>query len=109
MFQIVINTLLSTLTGAIIGYCAKIVKDHKEKTRKEKENENLQNTALMNLLKNNLTSTYFIYNELKQIPDYVYQSFLDMLEVYEKLGGDGFIHTIAGKTEKWDIVKTDIL
>ena len=37
MFQIVINTLLSTLTGAIIGYCAKIVKDHREKTRKEKD------------------------------------------------------------------------
>ena len=46
---------------------------------------------------------------MKKIPDYVYENFLDTLKVYETLGGNSYIHTIARKMEQWEITKTDIL
>lgn len=109
MLRTILTVSVSTLTGSIIGYLISLLKRYKEKLRQKTENESLQNTALQALLKNQLTNTYFVYNELKQIPDYAYQNFLDMLKVYESLGGNGFIHTIAKKMESWEITKTDIL
>lgn len=109
MIQTILTVSVSTITGSIIGYLISILKKYKESLKQKTENENLQNIALQALLKNQLTNTYFVYNELKKIPDYAYQNFLDMLKVYESLGGDGFIHTIARKMESWEITKTDIL
>lgn len=105
----VLNTIITFVVSGILGYLVKTIKEYKSKLDKKTTNEELQNKALMTLLKNDLTSTYFVYNQLKQIPDYVYQNFLDELEVYESLGGDGFIHNIAKKMESWEILKTDVL
>ena len=109
MIQTILTVSVSTITGSVIGYLISMVKKYKEKFAQKNENEKLQNTALQALLKGQLTNTYFVYNELKKIPDYAYQNFLDMLQVYESLDGDGFIHTIARKMESWEITKTDIL
>lgn len=109
MVDKMINTIITFIISGTLGYFVSTAKNYKKKLQDKKENENLQNKALLTLLKNNLTSTYFIYNELKQIPDYVYQNFLDELIVYESLGGNGFVHNIASKMEKWEIVKTDVL
>ena len=105
----IINTIITFIVSGALGYFVKTIKDYKSRLKKKTNNEVLQNRALLTLLKNNLTSTYFVYNELKQIPDYVYQNFLDELQVYESLGGDGFIHKIAKKMEDWEISPTDIL
>lgn len=107
--EIIINTIITFIVSGTLGYLVKTIKDYKAKLKKKTSNEVLQNRALLTLLKNNLTSTYFVYNELKTIPDYVYQNFLDELNVYESLGGDGFIHKIAEKMESWEISPTDIL
>lgn len=104
-----INTVITFIISSILGYCVSVIKNYKSKLQQIKQNENLQNIALQALLKSQLTNIYFVYNEMKQIPDYAYQNFLDMLKVYESLDGDGFIHTIAKKMENWDISKTDIL
>lgn len=109
MIHTIITVSISTITGSVIGYLISVLKKYKEKLQQKTENESLQNTALQALLKGQLTNIYFVYNELKKIPDYAYQNFLDMLKVYESLGGDGFIHTIAKKMENWEITKTDIL
>lgn len=98
----VVLTIVGFVTTGLLGYLTAKVKDFKKK-------EKMQNMALLTLLKGNLTNTYFVYNELKTIPDYVYQNFLDTLNVYESLGGDGFIHTMAKKMESWEMAKTDIL
>lgn len=98
----VVLTVVGFIVTGVLGYLTAKVKN---KTK----NEKLQNAALQALLKSQLTNTYFVYNELKKIPDYVYQNFLDLLQVYESLNGDGFIHNIAKKMESWDIVKTDVL
>lgn len=109
MIDKIISTVITFIISGSLGYCASMMKNYKKKLQDKKSNEELQNKALLTLLKNNLTSTYFVYNELKQIPDYVYQNFLDELIVYESLNGNGFVHKIAKKMETWEIVKTDIL
>lgn len=103
------NTVVTFVVSGVLGYCVSRMKDYKKKLQQKESNEKLQNLALQALLKSQLTNTYFVYSELKQIPDYAYQNFLDLLKVYENLDGDGFIHTIAKKMESWEIVKTDIL
>ena len=109
MIQTILNTAITTLVGVILGYCVSTIKKYREKIKTDKEKENIQNVALRTILKNQLTNTYYVYNEMKRIPDYMYQNFLDLLEVYEKLGGNSYIHTIAKKMENWEISKTDIL
>lgn len=109
MITTAINTAITVVVSSLLGYCIGVIKNHKVKIDKKNENEDVQNIALQTLLKSTLTNIYFVYSELKQIPDYIYQNFLDMLKVYEKLNGDGFIHTLAKKMETWDIIKTDIL
>ena len=98
----VVLTVVGFITTGIIGYLS-------AKVKSKTKNEKMQNLALQALLKSQLTNTYFVYNELKKIPDYIYQNFLDLLKVYEGLDGDGFVHTLAKKMESWEIVKTDIL
>lgn len=105
----IISTSITFVVSSILGYCLSIIKNYKKKLNEKIQNETLQNVALQTLLKSQLTNIFFVYNELKEIPDYVYQNFLDMLNVYEGLGGNSYIHTIAKKMETWEIVKTDIL
>lgn len=109
MTHTIINTAITFIISSILGYCVSVIKNYKKKLKDKTNNEQVQNLALQALLKSQLTNTYFVYSELKKIPDYAYQNFLDLLKVYESLGGDGFIHTIARKMEAWEIVKTDIL
>lgn len=107
--ETIISTAITFIVSGLLGYGVSTIKNYKKKLKDKNANELLQNKALLTILKNNLTSTYFIYNELKQIPDYVYQNFLDGLEIYENLGGNGFVHKIAKKMEDWEITKTDIM
>lgn len=109
MGNTILNTIITFVISSILGYCVSLIRSYKNKLKENRKNENIQNMALLTLLKGNLTNTYFVYNEIKKIPDYAYQNFLDTLSVYEGLGGDGFIHNIAKKMEEWEITKTDIL
>ena len=109
MIHTILIASVSTITGSVIGYLISVLKKYKDNLSQKNENEILQNTAIRTILKSQLTKTYFVYSELKKIPDYVYQDFLDMLKVYESFGGNGFVHNLAKKMENWDITKTDIL
>lgn len=102
-------TILGILITSSVGYLSCKVRNYRKNLKGKESNEELQNVAIKTILKSQLVKTYFVYNEMKEIPDYVYEDFLDMLKVYESFGGNGFIHTIAKKMENWEIVKTDIL
>ena len=65
--------------------------------------------AIMTLLQSNLTNTYFLYDDVKAIPDYIYKNFLNELKAYEGLDGNDYVHTIAEKMKSWKIIRTDIL
>lgn len=109
MIQTIISTIITFIISSIFGYCVSIIKSYKKQIEKSKNNEYIQNMALKSLLKSSLTNIYFVYSELKEIPDYAYENFLGMLKVYENLGGNGFIHTLADKMKSWKITKTDVL
>lgn len=105
----IILTIVGMATTGIVGFMAAKIKQYKERLKEKEEEFNLQKEANMLLMQNQLTNTYFVYEQLKKIPDYVYQNWCNMEECYEKLGGNSYIHILADKMKSWDFEKTDIL
>lgn len=102
MVEQIIKTIIGYVIPTLLGYLiAKL-------TNYRKKNNSMKN-AIMTMLQSNLTNTYFLYNEEKAIPDYMYKNFLNELKAYEGLDGDDYIHTIAEKMKDWEIIRTDIL
>ena len=108
IFKIVL-TVVGVLTTTATGYMIAKVKQYKEKIKDKEEEAKLQKEANMLLMQNQLTNTYFVYEQLKKIPDYVYQNWCNMARCYEKLGGNSYIHVLDEKMKSWDFEKTDIL
>lgn len=102
MTQQIIDIVLKYIIPIILGYCISLLKNYKKKAT-------ATNSALKIMLQNNLTNTYFVYSSKKKIPDYIYKNWINMLDEYEKLEGNDYIHTLAEKMKNWEIVRTDIL
>ena len=102
MLEQIIKSIISYVIPAILGFLIAKLTNYKKK------NDSLKN-AIMTMLQSNLTNTYFLYEKVKVIPDYVYKNFLNELKAYEGLNGDDYIHTIAKHMESWEITRTDIL
>ena len=100
--QDIIIKVINYFLPIILGYCVAVIKSYRKKA-------NATNRALKIMLQNNLTNTFFVYSEKEAIPDYVYRNWLNMLDEYEALDGDDYIHTLAEKMKSWKIVRTDIL
>lgn len=107
--QTIITTTLSTLTGIVIGFLINKLKEYHNKIENNKKNNNVQNEALKLLLQSNLTNAFFVYDETKRVKDYQYKNWLNMLKIYEVLGGDDYIHELEQRMKTFDIIKTDIL
>lgn len=109
MTQTIINTIVTGVISAILGYCISLLKNYKKRLEDKEEESKMLKEALMTMLQSNLTNTYYVYETQEEIPDYVYKNWLNSLKIYEKLGGDDYIHVLADKMKKWDFTKTDIL
>lgn len=109
MIDKIIGTILTFCLTTALGYCVSSIKNYKERIKRVRDNEIIQNQALLTLLQNSLTNTFFVYENIGEIPDYVYKNWLNLLGAYESLEGDDYIHTLADKMSRWKIVKTDIL
>lgn len=109
MSHTIINTAVTFIVSSILGYCVSLIKHYQKKLNDRNKNENIQNMALLTLLQSQLTNTYFVYSELKKIPDYILRNWINLLKVYENLGGNDYVHTLEKKMENWEITKTDIL
>ena len=109
MTNVALNTVITFVVSGILGYCVSVIKNYKKKLKSKENNEKVQNRALLTMIQNNLTNTYFVYNELKQIPDYMMKNWNNLFDIYQKLGGNDYCHTLKSKMEKWEIVHTDIL
>ncbi len=109
MLETIIKSAIGVIVSGALGYCVKVIADYKTKLHhKEIENDAVKE-ALKTLLQSNLTNTYYVYESVGKIPDYVYKNWLTSLAIYEKLGGDDYIHTLADKMKHWEFIKTDIL
>lgn len=98
----IIMVIIKYIVPIILGWCFNVIRNYKKKTT-------ATNKALKIMLQSNLTNTYFVYSTKKKIPDYVYRNWLNMLDEYENLEGDDYIHTLADRMKQWEIVRTDIL
>lgn len=107
--QTIITTTLSALTGLVIGFLINKLKEYYNKIENSKKNNNVQNEALKLLLQSNLTNAFFVYDETKRVKDYQYKNWLNMLKIYEVLGGDDYIHELEQRMKTFNIIKTDIL
>lgn len=109
MIQVIINTIISFVIGGILGYCVSLIKKYKKRYEDKTEESKMLKEAMIMLLQSNLTNTYFIYDSLKEIPDYIYKNWINSLAIYENLGGNDYVHVLADKMKSWDFIKTDIL
>lgn len=109
MAHAILNTAVTFVVSSILGYCISVIKNYKKRLKDKEDNEKIQNVALLTMIQSNLTNTYFVYNELKQIPDYVLRNWNNLFEIYQKLGGNDYCHALKKKMQEWDIVHTDIL
>lgn len=98
MVETIIKSVVSVLVSGVVGYLISQVKGLKSIKQ-----------SLMIMMQSNLTNTYFSYEKIGKIPDYVYKNWLNELKGYEGLNGDDYVHVLAEKMKDWEIVKTDIL
>lgn len=102
MVSNIIIYIITSILGLIIG-----VLSHKIKIYASKQKN--KDTADLILLKSNLTNTYYAYEKLGEIPDYVLQGWLDEYKVYTELGGNTYVAVLKEKIVKFKIIHTDIL
>lgn len=102
MTEKVIITIITCIVSAVMGYLINLVKTAKKKNKSS-------DIALRTLLQNTLTNTYFVYEKMGKIPDYIYKNWLNLLAAYEGLGGDDYIHILAEHMKAWEIEHTGIL
>lgn len=109
MTQTIINTIITFIISSLLGYSVSRIKTYKNKLNQKDEESKLLKDALMTMLQNNLTNTYYVYENVGKIPDYVYKNWTNSLKIYEQLGGNDYVHVLAEKMRNWDFEKTDIL
>lgn len=89
--EILMKTIL-TIVGFVVtgclGYFVAKFKSYKEKDTRQEE-------ALKCLLRSNITSKYYVYSELGEIPYYEKENIDKMFEQYQMMGGNSYVETIV--------------
>lgn len=109
MIETIIKAAITVIVSGSLGFCVSKIKEYKKRLKEKDEEKDLTKEALMIMLQSSLTNTYFVYNEINKIPDYVLKNWLNSFKIYKKLGGNDFVDTLKGKIDTWQISKTDIL
>lgn len=109
MQETIMNTIITVIVSAIFGYLIGRIRDYKKKLQDKHEESIMLKEALMTMLQSNLTNTFYVYDSKKKIPDYVYRNWNNSKDIYEKLGGNDYIHVLSEKMKKWEFTKTDVL
>lgn len=84
----VILTVVGFITTGVLGYLVAKVKDYKKRDTNQEE-------ALKCLLRSNITSKYYVYNEIGSIPVYEKENIDYMFEIYKSMGGNSYVERIV--------------
>ena len=93
-----IGTSVGFITTGVLGYLVAKLKDYKKRDTNQEE-------ALKCLLRSNITSKYYVYNELKEIPLYEKENINYMYEQYKSMGGNSYISGLVEEINKLPIKK----
>ena len=109
MIETIIKSAIGVIVSGALGYCISKLKSYK-KTIKDKEQEkDLLKEGMMFILQGNLTNTFYVYDEIGEIPDYVLKGWFNQKRIYELLNGDDYIHVLEEKIKELKVKKTDVL
>lgn len=81
-------TLVGLIVSGLFGYCVNVIKSYKN-------NDKTQEEALKCLLRSNITSKYYVYNSIGEIPQYEKANVNYMYEQYKKMGGNSYVSQIV--------------
>ena len=84
----VILTIVSFIVTGVLGYFVGKVKEYRKKDTRQEE-------ALKCLLRSNITSKYYVYSQMGEIPYYEKENIDRMYEQYKNMGGNSYVDTIV--------------
>ena len=102
MFEQILKSIIGYVVPAVLGFLIAKVVNYRKKNDSLKE-------GLKTLLQSNITNTYFYYEPMKIIPDYIYRNVLNEFKAYKRLEGNDFIDSIMDKMKDWKLTRTDVL
>ena len=99
--EIILKAILTIVSFSItgtIGFMIARLKDYKNRDKNQEE-------ALKCLLRSNITSKYYVYTELKEIPLYEKENIDYMFEQYDKMGGNSYVEGLVKEINALTIKK----
>ena len=93
-----IGTSVGFITTGVLGYLVAKLKDYKKRDTNQEE-------ALKCLLRSNITSKYYVYSELKEIPLYEKENINYMYEQYKSMNGNSYVSELVEEINKLPIKK----
>ena len=94
----VILTVVGFITTGVLGYLVAKVKHYKNQDTNQEE-------ALKCLLRSNITSKYYVYTELGEIPLYEKENINYMYEQYKKMKGNSYVGGLVEEINRLQIKK----
>ena len=91
-------TIVSFSITGVLGFMIARLKDYKKRDKNQEE-------ALKCLLRSNITSKYYVYTELKEIPLYEKENIDYMIEQYDKMGGNSYVEGLVKEINPLPIKK----
>ena len=91
----IILTAVSFITTGLLGYFSGKIKNYKAIEEKRKEEHEVFKKTLNCLLRSNITSKYYVYSELGEIPYYEKENIDMMYEEYKANDGNSYVETIV--------------
>ena len=91
-------TIVSFSITGILGFMIARLKDYKKRDKNQEE-------ALKCLLRSNITSKYYVYTELKEIPLYEKENIDYMFEQYDRMGGNSYVEGLVKEINALPIKK----
>lgn len=109
MVETIIKSAIGVLVSGALGFCISKIKDYKKTIKKKEQEKDLLKEAMMITLQGTLTNTFYVYEEIGEIPDYVLKGWYNQKNIYEKLGGDDYIHVLEDKIKDLKLKHTGVL
>lgn len=93
-----ILTIVGFVVTGVLGYLTAKIKQTKEK-------DNRQEEALKCLLRSTITSKYYVYSELGEIPYYEKENINYLYKQYENMDGNSYVKEIVMEINNLPIKK----